>query len=135
MIDEISESTENQLIQEEYKIWKKNTPFLYDAVLTSNLDWPSLTVQWLPDYRPAVNHTECSTHKVLLGTEGDGTDLNYLMIAEVIVVSFVSVGWFANIYMIKSIITYCVGNVFRFYYQILTSPLMQNYSMKKREKS
>lgn len=32
----------------EYKIWKKNTPFLYDLVVTHALDWPSLTVSWLP---------------------------------------------------------------------------------------
>jgi hypothetical protein len=36
-------------INEEYKIWKKNTPFLYDLVMTHVLDWPSLTVQFLPD--------------------------------------------------------------------------------------
>jgi hypothetical protein len=37
------------MINEEYKIWKKNTPFLYDMVMTHSLEWPSLTVQWLPD--------------------------------------------------------------------------------------
>ena len=37
------------MITEEYKIWKKNTPFLYDLVMTHALEWPSLTVQWLPD--------------------------------------------------------------------------------------
>ena len=35
-------------MNEEYKIWKKNTPFLYDLVITHALAWPSLTVQWLP---------------------------------------------------------------------------------------
>ena len=35
-------------IEEEYNIWKKNTPYLYDCVLTHMFDWPSLTVQWLP---------------------------------------------------------------------------------------
>jgi hypothetical protein len=40
---------EERVIQEEYKIWKKNTPFLYDLVLSHALEWPSLTVQWLPD--------------------------------------------------------------------------------------
>lgn len=34
---------------QEYKIWRKNTPFLYDLVVTHALEWPSLTVQWLPD--------------------------------------------------------------------------------------
>ena len=37
------------MINEEYKIWKKNTPFLYDLVMTHALEWPSLTAQWLPD--------------------------------------------------------------------------------------
>jgi hypothetical protein len=40
--------TEERLVNEEYKIWKKNTPFLYDLVITHALEWPSLTVQWLP---------------------------------------------------------------------------------------
>ena len=35
-----------RLVSEEYKIWKKNTPFLYDLVVTHALEWPSLTVQW-----------------------------------------------------------------------------------------
>lgn len=45
---EFNEESENQVINEEYKIWKKNVPFLYDLVITHELDWPSLTVQWLP---------------------------------------------------------------------------------------
>lgn len=43
------EQMEERLINEEYKIWKKNTPFLYDLVMTHALEWPSLTAQWLPD--------------------------------------------------------------------------------------
>ena len=42
------EAAEERVINEEYKIWKKNTPFLYDLVMTHALEWPSLTVQWLP---------------------------------------------------------------------------------------
>ena len=37
-----------QIINEEYKIWKRNTPFLYDIVMTHALEWPTLTVQWMP---------------------------------------------------------------------------------------
>lgn len=33
----------------EYKIWKKNSPYLYDLILSTALDWPTLTTQWLPD--------------------------------------------------------------------------------------
>lgn len=43
------DAVEERVINEEYKIWKKNTPFLYDLVMTHALEWPSLTVQWLPD--------------------------------------------------------------------------------------
>ena len=43
--DEIDE----EVINEEYKVWKKNSPYLYDLVLTHALEWPSLTCQWLPD--------------------------------------------------------------------------------------
>jgi histone-binding protein RBBP4 len=39
---------QEKLVNEEYKIWKKNTPFLYDLVMTHALEWPSLSVQWLP---------------------------------------------------------------------------------------
>ena len=45
---ESQEEIEEQIINEEYKIWKKNSPFLYDFVLTRGLVWPSLTVEWLP---------------------------------------------------------------------------------------
>lgn len=74
-----------RLVNEEYKVWKKNTPFLYgagrvrhlvlhsrtlaillkgftacfrcaaDLVITHALEWPSLTVQWLP-VSPAAVH-------------------------------------------------------------------------------
>lgn len=47
------EEFEQKTINEEYKIWKRNTPFLYDIVMTHALEWPSLTVEWLPD---SVNH-------------------------------------------------------------------------------
>jgi len=55
---------EEKLINEEYKIWKKNTPFLYDLVMTHALEWPSLTVQWLPDKEGSEN----SVQRLLLAT-------------------------------------------------------------------
>ncbi|KAG7530232.1 WD40-repeat-containing domain superfamily [Arabidopsis thaliana x Arabidopsis arenosa] len=42
--EEMRGEIEERLINEEYKIWKKNTPFLYDLVITHALEWPSLTV-------------------------------------------------------------------------------------------
>lgn len=52
--DESGDQVEEKVINEEYKIWKKNTPFLYDLIMTHALEWPSLTVQWLPDKREYV---------------------------------------------------------------------------------
>lgn len=48
-VDTFDDAVEERVINEEYKIWKKNTPFLYDLVMTHALEWPSLTAQWLPD--------------------------------------------------------------------------------------
>jgi len=43
------ERTEEKIINEEYKTWKKNASFLYDMMLSTALEWPTLTTQWLPD--------------------------------------------------------------------------------------
>uniref|UniRef100_A0A2I3H3L7 Histone-binding protein RBBP4-like N-terminal domain-containing protein n=1 Tax=Nomascus leucogenys TaxID=61853 RepID=A0A2I3H3L7_NOMLE len=65
----------------EYKKWKKNTPFLYDLVLTHALEWPSLTAQWLPDVtRPEGK--DCSIHQLVLGTY-TLDEQNHLVIASV----------------------------------------------------
>lgn len=79
---EQDETNETKIINEEYKIWKKNAPFLYDLVMTHALEWPSLTVQWLPDKKP-VPGKECSAQRLILGTHTSDADQNYLMIAEV----------------------------------------------------
>ena len=38
--EQVDEAVEERVINEEYKIWKKNTPFLYDLVMTHALEWP-----------------------------------------------------------------------------------------------
>uniref|UniRef100_A0A8C2WAP1 Retinoblastoma binding protein 4, like n=1 Tax=Cyclopterus lumpus TaxID=8103 RepID=A0A8C2WAP1_CYCLU len=75
------DAVEERVINEEYKIWKKNTPFLYDLVMTHALEWPSLTVQWLPD----VNRPEgkdYAVHRLVLGTH-TSDEQNHLVIASV----------------------------------------------------
>ena len=52
--DADDEETENKIINEEYKTWKKNAPFLYDMILSTALDWPTLTTQWFPDNKEYV---------------------------------------------------------------------------------
>jgi hypothetical protein len=68
-----------QKINEEYKLWKKNAPFLYDLVVSHALEWPSLTVQWFPDLEKPEGK-DYYVQRLLLGTHTDG-EQNYLQIA------------------------------------------------------
>jgi len=51
------EQMQEKIINEEYKTWKKNAPFLYDLMLSTALEWPTLTTQWLPDKQEYVGHS------------------------------------------------------------------------------
>mmetsp|Transcript_31021 Transcript_31021/g.74948 ORF Transcript_31021/g.74948 Transcript_31021/m.74948 type:complete len:480 (-) Transcript_31021:101-1540(-) len=79
----VEDVLQERLIESEYKIWKKNAPYLYDTVMTHSLEWPSLTVDWLPNTKSVgKNAVELS---MLLGTHTDGDEQNYLMVASTIV--------------------------------------------------
>mmetsp|Transcript_211 Transcript_211/g.692 ORF Transcript_211/g.692 Transcript_211/m.692 type:complete len:428 (+) Transcript_211:63-1346(+) len=80
--EEFPDEVEERLVNEEYKIWKKNTPFLYDLVITHALEWPSLTVQWLPG-RETSEGKDYSVQQLILGTHTSEGENNYLMRAEV----------------------------------------------------
>eukprot|EP00331_Platyophrya_macrostoma_P010464 CAMPEP_0176415760 /NCGR_PEP_ID=MMETSP0127-20121128/5983_1 /TAXON_ID=938130 /ORGANISM="Platyophrya macrostoma, Strain WH" /LENGTH=400 /DNA_ID=CAMNT_0017795787 /DNA_START=6 /DNA_END=1208 /DNA_ORIENTATION=- len=79
---EYTEEYENQIINEEYKIWKKNAPFLYDLAITHVLEWPSLTCQWLPS-KESPSGSDYTIHKMILGTHTSDQEPNYLLIAKV----------------------------------------------------
>ncbi|CAM9745584.1 unnamed protein product, partial [Ectocarpus sp. 4 AP-2014] len=68
-----NEEAEEKMITEEYKVWKKNTPFLYDIVMTHALEWPSLTVQWLPSVK-SQESKDYAVHKLVLGTHTSGSE-------------------------------------------------------------
>eukprot|EP00871_Galdieria_phlegrea_P003349 jgi/Galph1/4014/GphlegSOOS_G2705.1 len=72
----------DESVLEEYAIWRKNTPFLYDLVVTKPLEWPSLTCQWLSEKRELPN-SDYYLEKLLLGTQTDGNAQNYLIFAQV----------------------------------------------------
>lgn len=80
--DEYRDEMEERLVNEEYKIWKKNTPFLYDLVITHALEWPSLTVQWLPT-REEAGGKDYSMQRLIVGTHTSDNEPNYLMLAQV----------------------------------------------------
>ncbi|KAJ2545153.1 Histone acetyltransferase type B subunit 2 [Coemansia sp. RSA 1933] len=75
-------AAEEKVINEEYKTWKKNSPFLYDLLVTHALEWPSLTAQWFPDIeRPEGK--DYTLQRLLLGTHTSDNEQNYLQIAQV----------------------------------------------------
>ena len=91
--DAVKAKMEQRAIDEEYKIWKKNTPYLYDFVMTNGLEWPSLTTQWLPTKKElndgkqvgavgGVSTNVAEQHELLVGTHTTG-EQNYLMVASV----------------------------------------------------
>ncbi|RZC55227.1 hypothetical protein C5167_014078 [Papaver somniferum] len=78
---------DEQMVTEEFTVWKKNTPFLYDLVISHALEWPSLTVQWLPTppsppQQQDDDNISFAVHKLILGTHTSDGVPNYLMIAE-----------------------------------------------------
>lgn len=81
--DEVPDEVEERLVGEEYKIWKKNSPFLYDLVITHALEWPSLTVQWLPDKDVCGDGGTYSKQRLLMGTHTSEGEQNYVMVGEV----------------------------------------------------
>jgi len=72
---EMSELTDEQ----KYMIWKKNTPCLYDLILTHALNWPSLFVEF---FRDTKQEESCNVIKILLGTHTDQVEQDCLMIME-----------------------------------------------------
>ncbi|CAO3633105.1 unnamed protein product [Cunninghamella blakesleeana] len=68
---------QQQQIKEEYELWKKTTPMLYDIVVTRSLTWPTLTCQWLPN---ATKENDNITQDLLIGTHTNDEEDNYLQI-------------------------------------------------------
>ena len=70
------------IVAEEHAIWKKNSPLLYDWVSTYAMEWPSLTLQWLPEVTKS-KRDDYYIHRMILGTNTSDQEPNYLMIAEI----------------------------------------------------
>ncbi|URE23735.1 Histone-binding protein RBBP4 or subunit C of CAF1 complex [Musa troglodytarum] len=82
-MEEVERGEEGATMEaEEYRVWKKNTPFLYDLVISHALEWPSLTAQWLPSSSSSSGGGGAS-HRLLLGTHTSDEAPNFLMVADV----------------------------------------------------
>lgn len=60
-------------------MWKKNTPFLYDLMLTHALEWPTLTIEWLPSKTVGEKF---SKQRLLAGTHTSDSEQNYLLVID-----------------------------------------------------
>ena len=49
--------------------------------MTHALEWPSLTVQWLPEVTRS-DGKDYEVHKVILGTHTSGSEQNHLMVGS-----------------------------------------------------
>jgi histone-binding protein RBBP4 len=73
---------EEHLVNEEYKIWKKKTLFLYYLVIIHTLKWPSLIVQWLPEHEDP-HGKYYFVQNMILGTHNSNNEIDYLMLSQV----------------------------------------------------
>ncbi|KAI8988877.1 nucleosome remodeling factor [Pilobolus umbonatus] len=62
-------------IMDNYKQWKESAPMLYDMLITTNLTWPSLTCQWLPQQ---TKEDGCIHQGILIGTHTSDKEENYV---------------------------------------------------------
>lgn len=56
------------IINQEYKIWKKEAPYKYDFLLTRSLEWPTSTFEWLPNIRATP---DADYHQAIIGVNSN----------------------------------------------------------------
>ncbi|OIR57626.1 MAG: histone-binding protein RBBP4 [Amphiamblys sp. WSBS2006] len=83
-VDFAEEASPNEelRINEEYKVWKKNTPYLYDLMVAHGFEWPATSLQWLPDIQ-INDDRDYNLHRIVTGTNTSGQEQNYLTILTV----------------------------------------------------
>jgi histone-binding protein RBBP4 len=64
------------IINQEYKMWKKDAPNLYDLLILHSLDIPSYSFEWLPNVEVT---DEVTSHFALLAPNSPETDKCCLM--------------------------------------------------------
>lgn len=84
----------DQSVQDNYRAWKKNSPFLYDYISTYSVLWPSLTVQFFPDLeKPSLSkeldinagskkENDILQQRLLLGTFTSGQAIDNISIVQ-----------------------------------------------------
>lgn len=81
-VEEEEDDVQLRLIEEEHRVWKKNTPFLYDVCIKHDLKAGGLTCQWLPP-KTSIQE-EYSAHELLMGSKVPNDGSNFLSIIRVL---------------------------------------------------
>lgn len=68
-----------QVINEEFKIWKKTVPLLYETIHTHAMEWPLMSVQFLPNYSVSDDKNTISVN-LAVGTNTSGRAQDLLQI-------------------------------------------------------
>lgn len=78
-VEDKAKLKEQKIINEEYKLWKKNAPYLYDMLVTHSLSWPSLSVQFFPEAtRNEASST--TTQRLLISTHTSQNEDEFIKI-------------------------------------------------------
>ena len=67
-------------LSDEQLVWRKNASFMFDVAFSRGLEWPSLTVDWLPR---VVEEEECSVHSLVIGTHTAEGAMNEMHVVSV----------------------------------------------------
>lgn len=84
---EISESIDKDT-QHRYRVFKKNSPYLYDYLSTNSLLWPSLTVQFFPDLEQELSQDVEEISDVALKKSSRNAGLGQLAYQRLLVGTF-----------------------------------------------
>lgn len=75
-------TTSRKITNEEFKIWKKTVPLLYDFIHTFALDYPSTIVEWLPRYNKTGDDDHVEVQFLLSSSAVNGLE-NSLELASI----------------------------------------------------
>ena len=70
-----------KIVNEEFKIWKKTVPLLYDTIHTLALQYPLLAVDFFPAYSVSDDKNDIAV-SLAVGTNSSGNDQDYIHVIE-----------------------------------------------------
>jgi histone-binding protein RBBP4 len=82
VVKEELDDPQQMKVNEEFRVWRKNIPYLYDMLLSHAMIWPSLTIQWFPD-AARDEGSESTTQRVLMSTRTSGNEAEYIQIVGI----------------------------------------------------